>query len=379
MNRWNNQLIILGNGFDLECQLRSQFNDYFRTRMEKPWLCSTSDQWKESPDDPENLWDHIFNLEKKNNPKNWKDVEAVILEWVSCKEKNDYEDLTDRIQKRYNYFQKIKALNGQPLLTSLPGRIDLVFEEHPFRVGADSFRDLLFMELGLMERAFEDFLIKESASQDYIQKSYNLFRTLRDANTGEDPRETANYILSFNYTAPQSNKMDFLTDLNIECWRNVHGQLGNRNIIFGIDMNQLPDQQKSDPSIRQFTKTYRVLRQSGITVTDEETVGLLEPYRDGENFDTIKIYGHSLGQADYSYFKAIFDHIDLYGSNTRLLFYFPSDHPDIKDELYPQIANLLTSYGESMPDHSRGNNLMHKMLLEGRLSLSELNVSDLEF
>lgn len=154
MNRWNNQLIILGNGFDLECQLRSQFNDYFRTRMEKPWLCSTSDQWKESPDDPENLWDHIFNLEKKNNPKNWKDVEAVILEWVSCKEKNDYEDLTDRIQKRYNYFQKIKALNGQPLPTSLPGRIDLVFEEHPFRVGADSFRDLLFMELGLMERAF---------------------------------------------------------------------------------------------------------------------------------------------------------------------------------------------------------------------------------
>lgn len=377
MNRWNNQLIILGNGFDLECQLRSQFNDYFRTRMEKPWLCSTSDQWKENPDDPENLWDHIFNLEKKNNPKNWKDVEAVILEWVSCKEKNDYEDIASRIQKRYNLFQR--TLNGQPLPTSLPGRIDLIFEEHPFRFKEDSFRDLLFTELGLMERAFEDFLIKESASQDYIQKSYNLFCTLRDANTGEDPRETANYILSFNYTAPQSNKMDFLTDLNIECWRNVHGQLGNKNIIFGIDMNQLPDQQKSDPSIRQFTKPYRVLRQSRITVTDEETVGLLEPYRNGENFDTIKIYGHSLGQADYSYFKAIFDHIDLYGSNTRLLFYFPSDHPDIKDELYPQIANLLASYGESMPDHSRGNNLMHKMLLEGRLSLSELNVSDLEF
>lgn len=31
-----------------------------------------------------------------------------------------------------------------------------------------------------------------------------------------------------------------------------------------------------------------------------------------------------------------------------------------------------------MPDRSRGDNLMHKMLLEGRLALSELIVPDLE-
>lgn len=53
MSPWNNQLIILGNGFDLECQLRSQFDDYFQTRMEKPWLCEPYAQWKENPDDPE--------------------------------------------------------------------------------------------------------------------------------------------------------------------------------------------------------------------------------------------------------------------------------------------------------------------------------------
>ena len=34
----------------------------------------------------------------------------------------------------------------------------------------------------------------------------------------------------------------------------------------------------------------------------------------------IKFYGHSLGTADYSYFQAIFDQIDLYGGNTTLYF-----------------------------------------------------------
>ena len=372
MSPWNNQLIILGNGFDLECQLRSQFDDYFQTRMEKPWLCEPYAQWKENPDDPENLWDYIFAFEKENNPKSWKDVEAVILKWVSCKGMNDYVEIIHPIQKRYSFLQKVKALGGWPLPSSLPERISYIKDE-------DAFRNLLFEELQLMEKAFEVFLTKEAASLDYIRKSCNLFRVLRDADTEEDPRDTSNYILSFNYTVPQPDKIDSsLSDFRIACWRNVHGRLGKDHIIFGIDMNQLPNQQKSNPAVLQFTKTYRVLRQSGDTSVKEESVGLLEPYRIGENFNTIKVYGHSLGQADYSYFKAIFDRIDLYGSNTKLLFYFPSDHPYIKDGLYQQITGLLTAYGESMPDRSRGDNLMHKMLLEGRLALSELIVPDLE-
>ena len=36
----------------------------------------------------------------------------------------------------------------------------------------------------------------------------------------------------------------------------------------------------------------------------------------------IKFYGHSLGEADYSYFQAIFDSVKLYEGDTRLVFYF---------------------------------------------------------
>lgn len=372
MNLRNNQLLILGNGFDRECQLHSQFSDYFQTRMQKPWLCANHNVWSENPCDPENLWDHIFASEKKNSPKDWKDVESVILKWVAKKQRDDFEEIVSPIRKRYDLFDKgVMFFKKQSPPSTLPKRVEHLYSE-------DSFRELLFAELKLMEEAFEDYLIEESSAQFYVKNSYMLFCALCDANTDEDLRETANYICSFNYTTPQASKIDLLDELHIEYWRNVHGQLGQRNIIFGIDMNQLSEVQKTNPMIRQFTKTYRVLKESRITSMGSSSSGLFEPFQNGETFDSIKIYGHSLGQADYSYFKAIFDRIDLYGSDTKLFFYYPSDHPNIENELYPQITDLLTSYGESMPDHSRGSNLLHKLLLEGRLSLSELKVPDLE-
>ncbi|WP_137655384.1 AbiH family protein [Bifidobacterium moukalabense] len=372
MNLRNNQLLILGNGFDRECQLNSQFSDYFQTRMAKPWLNANHNNWSENPNDPENLWDHIFNSEKKNSPKDWKDAESIILKWVSCKKTEDYEEIASPIRKRYDIIQKAEMrMKRESLPSTLPKRVENSYSE-------DSYRELLFDELKLMEEAFEDYLVREASAQFYIQNSYVLFCALRDANTNEDLRETANYILSFNYTTPQASKVNLLNDLHIECWRNVHGQLGKGNIIFGIDMNQLSEDQKTNPKIRQFTKTYRVLKQSRVKSMTADSIGLFEPFQNGETFDSIKFYGHSLGRADYSYFKAIFDRIDLYGSDTRLLFYYPSDHPNIENELYPQITDLLTSYGESMPDRSRGNNLLHKLLLEGRLSLSELEIPDLE-
>lgn len=139
---------------------------------------------------------------------------------------------------------------------------------------------------------------------------------------------------------------------------------------FGIDINELDEEQQRDPSIRQFTKTYRTLKLSNI----KNNALLL---RHGRLFDNIKFYGHSLGKADYSYFKAIFDFINLYDSGTKLIFYYPSDRQGSDEELYPKIADLLTDYGQSLPDKSKGKNLMHKLLLEERLSLQELDVSSL--
>jgi hypothetical protein len=66
----------------------------------------------------------------------------------------------------------------------------------------------------------------------------------------------------------------------------------------------------------------------------------------------IKFYGHSLGEADYSYFQAIFDSVKLYGGGTRLVFYFRphklsggcvQDENCARKEMMEKVIRLLTA------------------------------------
>lgn len=359
MSAFRNQLLILGNGFDLECNLQSRFVDYFKTREEKPWLLPIIIKWRENPNDPENVWDHIFLREKESNPGDWKDVESLILKWILKDKLDDFRDATASITRRYGFFKTLTL--GLENSKELPIRVTQIRS-------VIEMRKLLFSQLQLFEQAFERYLINEASSQAYIENAHQLYKALASASVNNDTYN--NFVLSFNYTAPQPSAPQQIPSDHLCCWRNVHGRLGMSNLIFGIDINELDEEQQRDPSIRQFTKTYRTLKLSNI----KNNALLL---RHGRLFDNIKFYGHSLGKADYSYFKAIFDFINLYDSGTKLIFYYPSDRQGSDEELYPKIADLLTDYGQSLPDKSKGKNLMHKLLLEERLSLQELDVSSL--
>ena len=359
MSAFRNQLLILGNGFDLECNLQSRFVDYFKTREEKPWLLPIIIKWRENPNDPENVWDHIFLREKESNPGDWKDVESLILKWILKDKLDDFRDATASITRRYGFFKTLTL--GLENSKELPIRVTQIRS-------VIEMRKLLFSQLQLFEQAFERYLINEASSQAYIENAHQLYKALASASVNNDTYN--NFVLSFNYTAPQPSSPQQIPSDHLCCWRNVHGRLGMSNLIFGIDINELDEEQQRDPSIRQFTKTYRTLKLSNI----KNNALLL---RHGRLFDNIKFYGHSLGKADYSYFKAIFDFINLYDSGTKLIFYYPSDRQGSDEELYPKIADLLTDYGQSLPDKSKGKNLMHKLLLEERLSLQELDVSSL--
>lgn len=106
MSAFRNQLLILGNGFDLECNLQSRFVDYFKTREGKPWLLPIIIKWRENPNDPENVWDHIFLREKESNPGDWKDVESLILKWILKDKLDDFRDATASITRRYVFSKR---------------------------------------------------------------------------------------------------------------------------------------------------------------------------------------------------------------------------------------------------------------------------------
>ena len=140
----------------------------------------------------------------------------------------------------------------------------------------------------------------------------------------------------------------------------VHGTYEKDNIIFGIDATAVPP--SDDAYI--FTKTYRKMIQG----TPEESAL-------PRDIGKIKFYGHSLGQADYSYFQSIFDYYDLY-DHTTLQFYFTiydkSKEVEIKRRATEAVYKLITAFGDVLDNKDIGKTLLHKLLLEGRVQIKYL-------
>jgi len=91
-----------------------------------------------------------------------------------------------------------------------------------------------------------------------------------------------NLVLTFNYTKVW----------DVENIRNIHGDLDNGNIIFGIDYDKLNNNFKKAPI--EFSKSYRVL-ENGLTSTFDIS----------SDIDIIKIYGHGLRPRKKSIYQIV--------------------------------------------------------------------------
>ena len=186
-----------------------------------------------------------------------------------------------------------------------------------------------------------------------------------------------NLVLTFNYTKVW----------DVENVRNIHGDLDNGNIIFGIDYDKLNknfeinegnsnnnrtgnDEYKFKNAPIEFSKSYRVL-ENGLTSTFDIS----------SDIDIIKIYGHGLGKADYSYYQSIFDSVDLYHGKTKVMFFW-SDYKDkekeqIHKDFVKGVTNLIEEYGTTFSNKDHGRNIFTKLLLENRLTIEEIPVNEL--
>lgn len=242
----------------------------------------------------------------------------------------------------------------------------------------------LLEELQELENEFENFLFKEAGFDigqdglgiDYFEKARNLITTIVK-NNYEFTDESYN-IMCFNYTDPWSEVWErngaISEDFNSpKRYINVHGRAvrsSENTIIFGIDNQNI--QSTSLDYI--FTKTFRTL----VNYSDPgiaRSTRLVNIFEDG--ITTIKIFGHSLGEADYSYFQQMFDYFDLYNNNSiKLYFYYKKyDQRSTLEYLHEQsviITRLLEKYGDTMNNKSHGKNLITRLELMRRLHIIEL-------
>lgn len=227
--------------------------------------------------------------------------------------------------------------------------------------------DFLLEELIKFESTFCDYMTEEVSNSRYNYESEKLLKTIQSGKeNGID-----SYVVTFNYTNPV-HRNAYLTNNSEDGFLNhVHGDLYNRDIIFGINISDVSLNKKefkhsyfNVPFFRKFTKTYR-------TLSLKNKYSLFR-----KKTKEIKFFGHSLGEADFSYFKVMFDSLNLYEGDLKLKFYYKNYQKglDAKSQQIVLVTNLLKQYEEGLEDEGNVNipysgYIFDKLRTEGRLSI----------
>lgn len=217
----------------------------------------------------------------------------------------------------------------------------------------------------------------KKAKENFEEEYQKIFKLFNDKNTYT--------VLNFNYTDYLSNKT-IKKSLNIKNVLNIHGNF--QEPIFGIDNKSFDiipifsdteyiyeDEIKNKEHIKNFVKAARVLHH-----------GILKKFKLPaiDKLKSIYFFGHSLSEADYSYFQAIFDLYNIYSSEINLIFLYSDFKPTQRAEQNFAVMKLLEEYGKSMDNKDKGKNLYYKLLIENRIKLlsleqfEELNINKTE-
>ena len=367
------ELYILGNGFDLYLGLKTRYSDYFKNRkiseefFEKIKLIFKNSigsynydargkvyavfDYDETllnmqiiqlyKDIEKNLF-YLYLIFLKKCDLNWNEVESNIFPFIRDTSKIfklKMKTILGNIEKNemYKYLLIAKVI--------IKDRKNL------------SFLDFMMEQLNLFEKDFGNYIGSLEIKEENKNRLINIFRTT-----------CRKKIINFNYSIFLQDLIDRYKDIafseieiarrikSIESIVNIHGDF--KNPIFGIDSHN------SEEQFQNFTKTSRIL--------NNDTVGNFELPKP-EKLGTINFFGHSLSEADYSYFQSLFDYYDIYSSNIKLNFmyseYDKNDLTRAKRETHNNVVKLMNNYGEKLENKDKGKNLLHKLLIENRIKL----------
>lgn len=385
-------LLIIGNGFDLQSKLKSSYDDFFNAELmqkKKDLYTLFSDGFvkllvphhsfnedtnytfqigvfnktydnlekttSEIAKDPSfSFWNLVFVHNETSRP-DWNDIEKRIERMIySPTGKNS---LVDRIEKVLIELSKSNLKRGYSTVFTEKEKETFMFALYIHMVNKTKNNIYLYLleELKKFEQQFYSYLKYETENNDVYKK--NIRYTLKNINDSYSSKNQTN-VINFNYTTVKN-----LSNVSLES--NVHGSLTKESIIFGIDLTNLND----DKGSFYFTKTYRKMHAfEDVQIDDFRSESILD-----DNIKRILFYGHSLNESDYSYFQSIFDYYEIYNSHVSLVFFYSvydsEKATEIKESYTNAVINLLNIYGETMANRYHGKNFLHKLMLENRVIL----------
>lgn len=382
----DHQLIVVGNGFDLACGLKSKYFDFFGDRLKR--IDDITTYWRQPWCDAVRnsnltLWDFMLRMKRGSN---WCKVEEAMRSWIlpSADDNAGRESYVSRTLQKIRHYPFADP-NADHV--TCDGRLEdeqddeeymlsnvarFIWMEEGRKAAAHMDRTelfaLLWTELRKLERLFSAYLAEQvNQTSSYFSDATALFAKLQnDELPWENGGDGETSLLTFNYTQPFAHIDCGVEEDNIV---NIHGNLQGE-VVFGIDGTEC----MGDLNALPFTKTFRVA-----SMGTKLTKSLYDTAVGGIGYSrtsAIKFFGHSLGEADYAYFQSIFDGINLYGGNTKLLFYYRPwqgvSEEEVRADMVRRVARLLSTYGQTLDNKDHGKNLMHKLLLEGRISVKRI-------
>jgi len=287
-------LIVTGNGFDLQCGLKSSYYDFFN------WCESKIKGFKElkiarSSYDSQGLiqgafksnldltvWDLYFMYKSILKNNQWCDIEFEINESFQS-------GFWNTVINNINFFQENGRWSNPNedwfFAWMMNNRYynNWMYQNSGFPIGMiktvqvldDDFYSKLFIELNVFEKRFSNYMEEElKKNTDYHTKQSSLLNKLVQSTTNDDKYS----ILTFNYT-PYSSEYKYI---------NIHGDL--KSSIFGISNNN-----NNNNLAHIFTKSYRRMK--------EDLPILADFVSNKEN--TVVFYGVSFNNLDMDYYKMI--------------------------------------------------------------------------
>lgn len=357
------QLLVIGNGFDLHCGLKTDFKSYFEYIKDK---------------ETRSFWDEYCLLEKGQNISNWSSVEDILTEFFTNElyDISKYYNVNNKsinLSKEMNFI--IKKINNEGILSTRNNIKKKVC-------------DYLFKELQIFEENIKYYIFGTYSGQypdvkkigEYSKKDNIMsYMSCAEKLLNRLSKEHEYSLLTFNYTEWCSFKRvrDILNNNNKSTHMlfqelppnctsiiNVHGSIDMDKVIIGIDNSCVNNSNRK--YIEMFTKD-----KQHYSYFDKEATSLADWEKQlPEKIDQIIFYGHSLGNSDYSRFKKIFDKYKIKLMSTVLTFYYTNyDANDHKKEIECKVCDLLDRYGKDINE----SDIFKELKSKNKVHICELN------
>lgn len=358
----NGSLLILGNGFDVNCGLKSSFESFFgKSHDQNLWYKIFNFVFSKAE---EPFANPIFEVYKKTNIL-WMDVESCIKNVLFMNSTSNFEK--GRLKRIFGFDSYISILQ---LAFNQRFNSIYLYDNYQFcefkrffmsrfdnNINSIDIVDYLSDELIRFEEEFKTYIARISQTDEYKKKSAKILGELID--DGEEAFD----ILTFNYTIPDQNAVSFFAYNNIN---HVHGIM-NDKVIIGYDSSDISE-----------INDNRIKMSKAIQKMFYKTSNVALPEKDQVLF--LKFYGHSLSSQDYSYFHSIFDYYEIYHNGKISLVFYYTPYHDTKEEndkwrneYIGQVYNLLNSYSLNSSIHNEKSNvIVSKLLLENRLFIRKI-------